>query len=164
MERVARATDLRVTTAEEARSCIAHLILAAHSSPQLGSVLLRDHQLEAVRMLGSSIARHGGAILCDPVGTGKTFIALAVASKYRHVTVVAPAVLRPMWLAASELAGIRPCFISHESLSRREASAQPQGVLIIDEAHHARNRATRRFGNLALLACGSDVLMMTATP
>lgn len=164
MERVARATGLRVTSAKEARSCIAHAILDTHSPPQLGRVELRVHQLEAVRMLESSIARHGGAILCDPVGTGKTFIALAVAAKYRPVTVVAPAVLRSMWLAASDLAGIATRFISHESLSRGPEFIRSRGLLIVDEAHHARNRATRRFGNLAMLTCGSDVLMMTATP
>ena len=163
MDRVA-GWPLRIVSAAEARSCIARSILGAEMSPQLGTVMLRSHQVEAVRLLERAIARYGGAILCDPVGTGKTFVALAIAAKYRRLAVVAPAVLRPMWQAASDQAGAAIHFVSHESLSRNPASIPAGGLLIVDEAHHARNRATQRFDNLARLACGRDVLMLTATP
>ena len=144
-----------------------------HTAPlALGSVTLLPHQREAVVLVSQALTRFGGALLADPVGTGKTYVALTVASAYPHVTVVVPAGLRSMWHRSLAATGVSATLLSFESLSRRtqahaHAAALPQGrvpLLIVDEAHHARNPATQRFARLAHLAWGRDVLLLSATP
>jgi hypothetical protein len=54
---------------------------------------------------------------------------------------------------------------SYEALSRgTDVIANRPDLLILDEAHHARNPATRCYAALADLAWGADVLLLTATP
>src|ERR1019366_1838011 len=85
--------------------------------------------------------------------------------------VVAPAVLKDMWLDASESAGQPIEFASVESLSRAgmESTIFPttsgdERPLIVDEAHHFRNPRTRRYAALARVSSGRRVLMLSATP
>ena len=156
--------DYRLVSASEARSCIAGLIVPSADELSIGDVRLQPHQVDAVARIGSAIARYGGALLCDPVGTGKTYSALGLASRYESVTVVAPAVLRSMWIEAALRTSVKIRFMSHESLSRMRHVERTRGLVIVDEAHHARNPATRRFQALARLVHGADVLLMTATP
>jgi len=113
----------------------------------------------------------GGALLCDQVGMGKTFVALALGSAGLPVSVVAPAVLREMWIGAGSSAGRTVRFISTESLSRCDdgddrchLGLTEQRLLIVDEAHHFRNPGTRRYAALARLAAKRDVLLLSATP
>ena len=134
------------------------------NSIDLGRVKLHPHQVSAVLRLRRSIAEFGGALLCDPVGTGKTYIALAIASPGEAALVAAPAVLRQMWLQASSLAERSIVFISFESLSRRAGVSESCSVIIVDEAHHARNPGTIRYEGLSRLCTGRDVVMLTATP
>ena len=147
-----------------ARSSIAAAIATDSAEIVLGRIRLHPHQAEAVGLLRRAIGECGGALLCDPVGTGKTFTALAVASRYSRVVVVAPAVLREMWKGAAAKAGIVISFVSHEQLSRRSDLSCEMDFLIVDEAHHARNPATKRFSALAALASAAEVLLLTATP
>ena len=156
--------ELRVVSGGEVRATIAELLVPLSAEHPLGQIQLKAHQSDAVRRLKAAIARYGGALLCDPVGTGKTFSALGVASGYSHVTLVAPASLRGMWLTAAGKAEVRLTFISHEGLSRAAAIEPAPGLVVVDEAHHARNRATNRFRALSSLVHGADVLLLTATP
>lgn len=120
--------------------------------------------------------RFNGALLADPPGTGKTVIALAVVDAFmhgaarlplstaaRHVLVIAPATLRAQWMASAARAGCTIGFASLESLSRG-ASVVPAGLVIIDEAHHARTPTTQRYHRLAALCASARVLLLTATP
>ena len=47
---------------------------------RLGDVVLRPHQHAAAVRLATLLAAHGGAMLAEPVGVGKTYTALAVAA------------------------------------------------------------------------------------
>ncbi|HEU5183440.1 MAG TPA: hypothetical protein VFU01_02655, partial [Gemmatimonadaceae bacterium] len=76
------------------RAIIAHRWLEPEAAESLGSVTLRPHQGEAVARARAALAEHGGALLADDVGLGKTFVALAVAAGARDPLVVAPAALR----------------------------------------------------------------------
>src|SRR6266498_1869182 len=54
---------------------------------------LAPHQVPAARRLTAIIARHGGALLADAVGLGKSYVALAVAlARQEPFTLVVPAV------------------------------------------------------------------------
>lgn len=150
----------------EVRAFIAHRMLKSGRvvGEQLGSITLHQHQLAAAERLKASIDEFGGAILCDQVGMGKTFAALAM---YRDETacVVAPAVLAEMWQRAADLAGRRLEFVSTESLSRSQPRrARLSAMVIVDEAHHFRNRRTKRYAALARLIGKRRVVLLTATP
>ena len=157
---------MRLTTADEARARIARFILGDDSRvARLGAVSLQAHQLSAVARIERAIDEFGGALLCDEVGMGKTFVATAIARSYARRLVVAPAALSSMWTNALRATGIEADFISFEKLSRlRSSHATEYDVVVIDEAHHARNHATRRYAPLKELSRRAKLLLLTATP
>lgn len=130
----------------------------------LGTVTLRPHQIEAARRIRALLAQSGGALLCDEVGLGKTYVALAVARFHGRPLVVAPASLHDMWLAAAVRANVGIRFLSTESLSRRAVRPCDHDFLIVDEAHRFRTPSTARYGSLARLAARTPVLLVSATP
>ncbi|MEU6745336.1 helicase-related protein [Spirillospora sp. NPDC046719] len=75
---------------------------------------LADYQRDGVARVRAMLARHGGALIADEVGLGKTYIAgevarLTLLEGRGPVIVVAPAGLRPMWrrrLAEWGLSGV----------------------------------------------------------
>ncbi|HEX6574542.1 MAG TPA: SNF2-related protein, partial [Gemmatimonadaceae bacterium] len=156
---------LRVASAIDARAAIANALLArSQRASSVGEIQLKPHQIEAVETLRSAIKEFGGALLADPVGTGKTFVALALIDADSDTTVVAPAVLRDMWIHAASIASRRLQFVSFESLSRRHVDSTGGNMVIVDEAHHARNPSAKRFANLSRLVSGKNVLLLSATP
>lgn len=138
----------------------------ARDGDRLGTVTLLPHQREGARRLQRALAAHGGALLADEVGTGKTFTALAVARGYPGVRIVAPAALRAAWDDACRRAQVPQWeFISYERLSAGYLPPAPSPpLLLLDEAHHARTPGTRRYRTLAALARGTHVLLLSATP
>lgn len=155
---------LRLSSPEEVRATIAARILGALAGGgTLGSVTLHAHQADAVSRLDAIIRQHGGALLADDVGLGKTFVGLAVAARFGRPTVVAPASLRPMWRSAAARAGLAPAFVSMEMLGHG-ATVPSNDFIIIDEAHHFRNPATKRYAQLASACALKPVLLLSATP
>ena len=147
------------------RAVIAGLVLeSAPSQSRLGTVRLAPHQLEAVSRIHRALDDFGGALLCDVVGSGKTYVGLAVGAAARSAVVIIPAALRAMWIDAIRRAAISVRCVSMESLSRSCPELCGADLLIVDEAHHFRNASTRRHRCLARLVTGRRVLLMTATP
>ena len=130
---------------------------------QQGAIHLAPHQVDAASRLLALSGEHGGAVLADATGLGKTFVAIAVARVLGPTLVVAPAALRGMWRDALRRTGVEARLESYEALSRGQASGRA-ALLVLDEAHHARNPGARRYAALADLAWGSKVLLLTATP
>ncbi len=134
----------------------------------LGEISLRPHQVSAVGRLRSALSEMGGALLADEAGLGKTYVAAALAREALHPLIIAPAALRPMWMEALRRSGTRAKLASYESLSRQRialgADAPPHDLVILDEAHHARNPATRRYRRIAELTVAARVLLLSATP
>src|SRR4051812_19180401 len=113
-----RAARMRLTSADAVRSAIAEHMLGEHSSSvAMGDVNLHLHQQDGVERVQRLLEQHGGALLADDVGLGKTYVALAVARAYQHVLVVAPAALRDTWAASAERAAARITFASVQSLA-----------------------------------------------
>ena len=131
---------------------------------RLGAIMLRDHQREAAGRLRYAIDRFGGALLADEVGLGKTYTALATARDTSGLLIIAPAALASMWQLALERSKLRADFLSFETLSRREPPSSSYAVVIVDEAHHARNPLARRYTRLASLTRAANVLLLSATP
>ena len=157
---------LTAASADAVRGLIARTYLGeSNRFRTLGDVQLREHQADAIRRLRDLLDHFGGALLADEVGLGKTYTALAVAAVYPRMLVVSPASLIPMWRQSAAKAGIlHASFVSHEALSRRRRVTGDHDLLIVDEAHHARNPATHRYGELATLALAGRVLLISATP
>lgn len=129
----------------------------------LGAITLRPHQVDAVHRLRDALQAYGGALLADAAGLGKTYVSLAVARELGGAVVAAPAALRAQWRLAADRAGVPIDWCSLETLSRRPISSG-HALLVIDEAHHLRNPGTKRYANVATLATGKRVLLLTATP
>ncbi|MBA3579168.1 MAG: hypothetical protein H0W42_04195 [Gemmatimonadaceae bacterium] len=131
---------------------------------ELGQVTLRPHQTDAVKRLRAMLKQNGGALLCDDVGLGKTYVALATAREYSGSLVVGPASLRAMWTSAASRAAVPIDFMSMEALSRGTRPERRYDFIIVDEAHHFRTPSTTRFETLTGMAARTKVLLLTATP
>lgn len=152
-----------------ARSLIAERILGAPAADfRLGSVTLHPHQVSALQRLRAAIRQFNGALLCDEVGMGKTYVALAMAREFSRCLVVTPAALVSMWRGALAATGIDASLVTLEALSRADIAGSNSrleyDLVIVDEAHHARNPRTNRYLALESLVRGARVLLLTATP
>lgn len=149
-----------------ARAIIAREMLEAENVPAVvGQITLHAHQRRAVARVRALLRMHGGALLADATGLGKTFVALAVASTVERTLIIMPASLRETWIRAAALASMAPSFISLEQLSRGAASPvrEPE-LVVVDEAHHLRNPLAKRYGAVAALCDRARVLLLSATP
>ncbi|HET7550420.1 MAG TPA: DEAD/DEAH box helicase, partial [Gemmatimonadaceae bacterium] len=159
------ARALTVAEPDAVRALIARLWLGeGEESPGHGTIVLRPHQRSALERLRRMLREHGGALLADDVGLGKTYVAAAIARGYERVLVVAPATLRAMWHAALHAAGARGSVVSYATLSRGGGPRGRFDLILLDEAHHARTPGTRRYARIAALADGAHLLMLSATP
>jgi len=152
-----------LTALDAVRARIAAAVLSTPEPPALGRFTLRRAQQESAAALGHALRRHGGALVADAAGSGKTILGLAVAARYEDVLVLTPAAVREQWRRAADDADVRIRLESHEALSRRRRVAAA-ALIIVDEAHHFRNPRTKRYMALARLARGRHLLLLSATP
>jgi hypothetical protein len=136
-----------------------------------------------LRRVAAAVERYGGALLADPVGTGKTYVALAAAVAMdgartpdgasahdsarrgaQPVTCFVPAALVPQWCAVTRRLGVSAVVWSHECVSRGSLPAGACRLVIIDESQHYRNADTRRYRHLAPWLVGRRTLLLSATP
>jgi hypothetical protein len=103
-----------------------------------------------------------GALLADAPGLGKTYVALAVATRYHSATALVPASLRDQWARTARALAVPIAIVSHEAISAG-GEIPPAELFIVDEAHRFRNPATRRYDRLARAVVGRDLLLITAT-
>jgi superfamily II DNA or RNA helicase len=129
---------------------------------------LAPHQIPAAERLVAMLARHGGALLADAVGLGKSYVALATALAIGDsFALVVPAVLVSQWRALLARHGADAPIVTHEALSSgtaRLTARPPVRLVLVDEAHRFRNPETGRYRALARLVVGARVLLVTATP
>ena len=113
-----------------------------------------------------AIEHHGGALLAPPVGSGKTWIALAVARHFNGevvTAVLAPAPLLTHWHRTADALDVPVQVVSHTRASRGSLPVGG-GLAIIDESHHFRNPLTRRYAAVAPWLVGRRALLLSATP
>lgn len=126
---------------------------------------LRPDQVASFRRSRAAVERHGGALLADPVGSGKTFVALALAwSLGRPAAGVVPAALLPQWHSTARRLGIALQLVSHEAVSRGRLPDSSATLVLVDECHRFRNPQIRRYTGLARWLIGRRVLLLSATP
>jgi superfamily II DNA or RNA helicase len=128
---------------------------------------LLPSQQRSFRRALAALRRHRGVILADPVGSGKTYVALAVAASLNRGSPTAclvPATLQPQWEEVARELKIPLVLCSHEQVSRGRLPDGTRGLVVVDESHHFRNRLTRRYAHLASWLVGRPALLVTATP
>lgn len=126
---------------------------------------LRPPQRLAWRRAVAAIEGWHGAVLAEPVGSGKSWVALAVAQRFARVPlVIGPAALALQWRETATQAGIPIHWHSHERLSRGVLPPDRSTCVIVDEAHRFRHLHTSRTQTLAPWLVGRRVLFLTATP
>lgn len=157
--------ELSETGAQRVRALIAGALLEKSPAVEpLGVVTLHDHQRSAVARLRVLLDVHGGALLADEVGMGKSYVAAALAREASRPLVVAPAALLPAWRTVLAATGCAARLATYEALSRGTVPGCEPDLLVLDEAHHARNARTVRWRHLAALARRARVLLLSATP
>lgn len=128
---------------------------------------LRPAQLRSFGRARAALDRYGGALLAEPVGSGKSWIALALAASEARggpATVIVPAALLDQWRTTAARIGVPIRLWSHERLSRGRTPEGRSGLVIVDESHRFRNPATRRYRTLAPWLVGRRTLLLSATP
>ena len=163
------ATALIWPPVAEAAAVAAALGQAAPPAPadRGDAAWLRPEQRDTARRLVGAVERHGGALLADPVGSGKTYIALAVAAAFRgsaSAAAVVPAPLVEQWRRRAEECGVPLVVLSHTAVSRGQLPAESARIVLIDESHHFRHPKTLRYGHLARFLVGRRMLALSATP
>jgi len=146
------------------RARIASAVVHPPVPAQLGSIVLRDEQCSSAARVTAAIARHGGCLLADDVGRGKTYVALAVARRWSRPAIVIPASLRSTWADAMRRACVECAMITHEAMSNgRVLDARYDGI-VVDESHRFRSTSAHRYTMLAASSSRSVLLLLSATP
>ena len=125
---------------------------------------LQQHQVEAYTRVLSTIRVYGGALLCDSVGLGKTYVSLAIAKNFDRILVVVPGAIVHQWQATAKKLGVHILVRSHETFSRGRVPSVKFDLVIVDEAHRFRNPKTNRYRCLSHTIGSADLLLVTATP
>ena len=151
-------------------AAVARAMIRATAPPRAGDPpppwLLPD-QVASFQQVLAALRAHGGALLADPPGSGKTWVALAVAQAWPgrgEVAAIVPAALCELWRRTAVGLGLPIALHSHERLSRGRPPPVRARFVIVDESHHYRNPATRRYRTLAPWLGRTPVLLLSATP
>jgi superfamily II DNA or RNA helicase len=150
-------------------SAVAAAVAQSLAPPEAGDAppeWLYPEQVRSFRRALDAIRRYGGAVLADPVGSGKTYVALAIAAALNRgrTACLVPAPLIEQWKRVAALVNLPVAVCSHQQVSRGHLPQQTRGLVVIDESHHFRNPGTHRYAHLAPWLIGRPALLLTATP
>jgi hypothetical protein len=145
--------------------------IAASLTPEMSRLplppFLTPEQRRPVARALASLERYHGALLAEPVGSGKTYEALAVGACWGgrgDLLVLAPAAIVRQWTRVAARLEVSVMLRSHERVSRGSLPRVRPRLVIIDESHRFRNPRTRRYRTLAPWLVGIPVLLLSATP
>lgn len=153
---------------------------------------LDQYQREGYRSLFDIANVYNGALLCDGVGLGKTYVGMMVIQRLieherKRVALFVPKAVRAVWdrelkrhmpqIAGRDFSNL--AVFNHTDLSRggeyqerMERIAEAADVIMIDEAHHFRNPGIKgtgekkppRYRRMFEITAGKQMFMLTATP
>ena len=147
---------------------------------------LSQYQKDGYNSMVKIAEKYSGAFLCDGVGLGKTFVGMMLIERFvkkerKNVVLIVPASARiSVWETTIKkyipeiLEGFYPFkIINHTDLlldknrNLMQQITEQAEIVIIDEAHHFRNRSSNRYRKLfEMMESGShkQMFMLTATP
>lgn len=148
--------------------------------------MLSQYQRDGYNSMVEIADRYSGAFLCDGVGLGKTFVGMMLIERFvkkerKNVVLMVPASARvSVWETTIKkympeiFEGFYPFkIVNHTDLNLEKNEnlmnqiAEQAEVVVIDEAHHFRNRTSNRYKKLfSMMATGpqKQMFMLTATP
>lgn len=140
--------------------------LAPARAPDPAPDWLDPDQADAFRILLHALRTDGAALCAEPVGTGKTYLALAIALALggEPPPCLVPTSLVPQWQATASRLGVPVLPWSHALASRGRLPPGNPSLVIIDESHHFRRPDTVRFRTVAPWLVGRRLLLLSATP
>jgi hypothetical protein len=145
--------------------------------------VLSQYQKEGYQRLMDIARRYRGALLCDGVGLGKTFIGLMVIERLLHerkkIALFVPKAAREdVWekklqsylpKASGEYSNLR--IYNHTDILRggnflriMDEIKDEADAIVVDEAHHFRNISSQRARKFYEITDGKELFMLTATP
>ncbi len=125
------------------------------------------YQTDAVESAIEIIERHGGVIVSDVVGLGKSIVASVAAYNLGLKTVIiAPPHLTEQWESYRWDFDVNAMVYSSGKIKTAldEHNDDEERLIIIDEAHKYRNEDTDNYAYLHRLCQGNKVVLLTATP
>ncbi len=147
---------------------------------------LSQYQKDGYNSLVEIANHYSGAFLCDGVGLGKTFVGLMLIERFvkkerKNVVLIVPAAARiSVWETTIKkyipeiLEGFYPFkIVNHTDLllekneNLMQQISEQAEIVVIDEAHHFRNRSSNRYRKLFdMMWAGpqKQMFMLTATP
>lgn len=147
---------------------------------------LSQYQKDGYNSMVEIAEKYSGAFCCDGVGLGKTFVGMMLIERFvkkerKNVVLIVPAAARiSVWETTIKkyipeiLEGFYPFkIINHTDLlleknqNLMDQITKQAEVVVIDEAHHFRNRGSNRYRKLFdMMSNGSQkqMFMLTATP
>ena len=137
---------------------------------EFGNKLL-DFQIAAVKMAARIIERHGGVMIGDVVGLGKTLIGSAIAKvlqeqKNHETLIICPRNLIGMWEDYRIRYAVNAKVVSLGLVHRLLKDEKPFRTVLIDESHNLRNRETAAYKAVRdyIERASCQVILLTATP
>lgn len=139
-------------------------------------ILLADFQHDGYLTAKDILETYGGVLIADPVGYGKTYLALRLLDDYAYqlrqkALVICPAQLRDIWWKPRlDVYRIYAHVESQERVSQRDFPVEAYAdadLIFVDESHNFRNPSANRYDNLARLLRTDKrkkLVLMTATP
>ena len=128
-----------------------------------------QYQEDAVTQARKILAKHGGVIISDVVGLGKTYIVSMLGKLLdgRKLFIVPP-VVKDNWESILSDFGYKKSD-TVVSLGKIDQVAKWEDLdsykyVFVDEAHRFRNGASTEFQNLKKVCYGKGVILITATP
>jgi len=147
---------------------------------------LSQYQRDGYNTLLRIAEKYQGAFLCDGVGLGKTYVGMMlierlVYKELKRVVLIVPAATRiPVWEATIHryipglIGGFLPFkIINHSEIALEQREDEMKQIawqadcIVIDEAHHFRNRTSERYRKLFdIIGEGKkkQLFLLTATP
>ncbi|MBA3065713.1 helicase [bacterium] len=125
------------------------------------------YQADAVEQALRILVKHGGVIIADVVGLGKSIISSVIAHNLRLKTIViAPPHLVEQWNDFRYDFDFNAKVYSNGKIedALKENDDDEERLIIIDEAHKYRNEETRDYAKLHKLCQGNKVALLSATP
>lgn len=135
------------------------------------TALLTPEQRNTLASALNIILHHRAVLLYETTGSGKTYVASALASilqamENSECIIIAPFHLLQTWKAVASRFNIKANYYSYQAASLHSIP-MPQkddAVWLIDEAHTLKNRNTKRFAEIQKLTSRHRVCLITATP
>jgi superfamily II DNA or RNA helicase len=132
---------------------------------------LLDFQKAAVKMAVRIIHRHGGVMIGDVVGLGKTLVGSAIAKclqeQHNHETLIlCPKNLLPMWDDYRLRYEINAKVMALSMAGKVLKNEKRFRTVVVDESHNLRNRETAGYRAIYDYISRNDskVILLTATP